>query len=83
MPEIDGVMFTKKKDALYAILPLNEGEALANSVDIQTDRPIQKVICLGVEKELRFTRKDKGLHVELPHDLVGTSPYAVSFMLQE
>ena len=83
VPEADGIMFTKKKDALYAILSLNEGEALANSVYIQTDRPIQKVICLGIEKELRFTRKGKGLHVELPQELVGTSPYAVSFMLQE
>lgn len=83
VPEVDGVMFTKKKDALYAILPLIEGEALASSVYIQTDRPIQRVTCLGVEKELRFTRKDKGVHVEMPRDLVGTSPYAMSFMLQE
>lgn len=79
--QIDDVMYTKKGNILYALLPLQEGKTLGQSVDIPTDRAIKEVTCLGFDAPLFFVKTNKGVQVTLPEEAVGTAPYAVAFKL--
>ena len=80
--QIDNVMFTKKDDIVYAMIPLNEGENLGETVFVPTDRKVESVTCLGFEGALRFEQTEKGIVVVMPCELVNTNPYAVSFELK-
>ena len=80
--QIDNVMFTKKGDIVYAIIPLEEGEALGEKVFIPTDKEVKSVTCLGFEGNLSFEQTEQGIAVTLPCELVNTNPYAVSFELK-
>lgn len=82
LPQIDNVMYTKKEDIVYAIIPLSEGEVLGETVLIPTDKSIKKVTCLGYDGEIIFQPSEKGVIVVLPQEIVGTSPYAITFMLE-
>ena len=79
--QIDNVMFTKKGDAVYAIIPLAEGEKLGTTLFVPVDGKVESVTCLGFEKLLTFEQKEKGIEVVMPCELVNTDPYAVSFKL--
>ncbi len=79
--QIEGVMYTKKGDALYALMPLNEEETLGKTLLIPTDREIKEVICLDGSISLPFEKTDKGVKTTLPDEMVGTCPYAVAFKL--
>ena len=82
IPQIDNVMYTKKGDIVYAIIPLSEGEVLGEKVRIPTDKTVQKVTCLGYDGEITFQPSERGVIAVLPHEVVGASPYAITFMLE-
>ena len=82
IPQIDNVMYTKKGDIVYAIIPLSEGEVLGENIRITTDKTVQKVTCLGYNGEITFQPDENGLIAVLPQEIVGTSPYAITFMLE-
>jgi alpha-L-fucosidase len=79
--EIDNVMYTKKGDSVYAIIALEEGEALGEKIFIPINKDIAKVTCLGSEYDVAFTKTENGIFVSVPERMVGTSPYAVAFKL--
>ena len=81
VPQIGNVMYTKKGETVYAIIPLTEGESLEARVLIPVDRQITKVTCLGYDEMCAFQQVENGVLVELPKEAIGTSPYAISFKL--
>ncbi len=78
--QVDKVMYTKKGDTLYALLPLAEEERVENTLFIPTDKEVSRVTCLGVGV-LPFEKIEQGVRVTCPEELVGTSPYALAFEL--
>ncbi len=77
----DQVMYTKKGDTLYALLPLEEGELITKSIFIPLEKTIRQIFCLGFDQPLSFKQTEKGVDVILPDELVGTNPYAISFSI--
>ena len=78
----DKVMFTRKGESLYALIPIEEGEALGEDVFIPLNEKIQTVKCLGYEGGLPFESSDGGIKVSLPGELVGQNPYALAFEMK-
>lgn len=79
--QIENVMFTTKGEALYALIPLDEGESLGKTLLIYTDKAVNEVICLEKNIPVAFEKTDKGVLVTLPEEMQGASPYAVAFKL--
>ncbi len=79
--QIEGVMYTKKGDALYALIPLAEQETLGKTLLIPSDKAISEVICLDGDISVPFEKTDKGVLVTIPENLVGSCPYAAAFKL--
>jgi len=75
------VMFTRKGDTVYALIPVEEGEALGESVLVPIDWEINRVSCLGYDGALAFERTEGGLRVSLPQALIGEEPYALALAL--
>jgi len=63
--QIGDVMYTQKGDALYALLPTEEGERLPERPEIPTDRAVGSVELLGYGP-LPFEKSEKGVSVTLP-----------------
>jgi alpha-L-fucosidase len=80
--QVENVMYTKRGDTVYAIIPLEEGEFLEKSIFIPTDRKIENVVCLETGDTLKFKNTPNGVSVDLPCEIVGTDPYAIVFSLK-
>jgi len=76
------VMFTKKADTLYALIPLEEGEELPDTVLIPLKSKPREIRALGHADALTFCTKEDGSYVTLSDSLVGTSPYAIVFSIK-
>ena len=81
-PQSGNIYYTKKGDSVYAIMSLEEGEQLGETVLIPLRGDVKKITCLGCEGELSFRKTEDGALVVLPREIVGTNPYAVAFELK-
>ena len=80
--ECGTVAFTRKKDAVYALVRLPEGEMLGKSILIPWTAPVSSVTLLDGEAALSFEKADGGLLVHLPAGLADTCSLAPAFRLQ-
>ena len=76
--QIDNVMYTRKGERLFALIPLQEGELLGKTLHISTDRRVEQACCLGFGR-VTFEQTNNGVTVSVPEELVGTDPYAIVF----
>ena len=79
--QVGNVMFTKKGDVRYALLPLKAGEVLGRSVCIPTDKKTNTVRLLASGATLEFAQDSEGIVVSLPEEWRGTSPLALALAL--
>ena len=82
VPQIENVMFTKKDDVVYAIVPFDEGVCLENTLKIFSNKQVESITCLGFEASLGFVQSGSEITVTLPSELVGKNPFAVSFAMK-
>jgi alpha-L-fucosidase len=78
---VGNVMFTKKGDVRYALLPLAKGEMLGEAVRIPVNGRIRSVRLLASGAAVDFVQDSEGIAVSLPEEWQGTNPYAVVFAL--
>ncbi|MBQ4354403.1 MAG: alpha-L-fucosidase [Clostridia bacterium] len=79
--QIGNIFFTKKADQLYAFFPLQEDEALSDTVLIPVSRDVTCVTLLSTGENLTFTKSDEGICVTLPATLSGKDNPAPVFRL--
>jgi len=80
--EIGKVAFTRKEEAVYAIVRLDEGEALGEKLLIPWKGRVTKITSLDVNAEIAFETTQDGLLVTVPYGMVGTSPLAPAFRME-
>lgn len=81
-PQIGNVAFTKKGDAVYALVILNEEDQLTDSVEIPWFGDVNAVTCVATGKAMAFTKTQKGLTVSLPEPITGKDTAAIVFALR-
>jgi len=80
--ECGTVAFTKKQDAVYALVRLSEQEKLGESLVIPWPGEVGKITLLGCKAEVAFERCQDGLRVEIPYELIGSCPIAPVFQMK-
>jgi hypothetical protein len=78
---VGNVMFTKKENVRYALLPLAEDEMLGETLRIPVSEKMNAVRLLANGMAVKFQQDTQGITVYLPRELQGTTPYALAFSL--
>jgi len=82
-PNEDGqIAFTRKGDAVYALVRLAEGEKLPESLFIPWPKPVQRVTMLDVNVPVSFVQEDGGIRVQIPYGMIGADPLAPVFRME-
>lgn len=76
------ILYTKKGETLFAILPLQEGQTPGKRIMIPAIKDVAHVSCLAYDGELSFEKQAGGVVVELPPELAESKAYALAFSLK-
>ncbi len=79
--EMGKVAFTRKGDATYALVRLEEGETLASKLFIPWPGDVKAVRMLDVNAPVTFEKMENGLWIDVPYGMIGTNPIAPVFSM--
>ena len=79
--QVENIYFTKKPDALYALIPLEEEEVLSDTLFVTSDCDVKAVTYLETNEALAFEKVTGGLKIMLPEIIDGKSSPAPVFRL--
>lgn len=80
--EIGNTAFTRKGDTVYAVVRLQEGELLGETLLIPWKGEVKKITLLDVNTETAFERTENGVLVSIPYGMIGTNPLAPAFRME-
>ena len=79
--ESEKVRFTKKGDSIYALVPLEEGEALSDTLLLPIKQAVHDVTYLGDGEKVPFKSTADGLELALPNPICGADTLAAVFKI--
>ena len=79
--ESETVRFTKKGDSIYALVPLEEGEALSDTLLLPIKQAVHDVTYLGDGEKVPFKSTADGLELAIPNPICGADTLAAVFKI--
>jgi alpha-L-fucosidase len=82
IPRQDNVYFTKKDSTVYALLPMEEGDVLSDTMVIPASLPVRAVTLAASGENIPFEQTEQGVRLTLPRAISGRDTLAAVFALE-